>query len=112
VEVATIKPAKPDAQGGGFISDGRELKAINNTLASLICTAYNVQSKQIVGTPDWVFSEKFDITAQPDMVGRPSLKQAQGMTRQLLADRFQLKFHRDKKEMAAFVFTSVADPQR
>jgi uncharacterized protein (TIGR03435 family) len=112
VEVATIKPAKPDAQGGGFIWDGVELKAINNTLASLICTAYNIQSKQIVGAPDWVFSEKFDVTAKPDMAGRPSLKQAQGMTRQLLADRFQLKFHRDKKDMPAFVLTSIANPPK
>jgi uncharacterized protein (TIGR03435 family) len=112
VEVATIKPAKPDAQGGGFIWDGRELKAINNTLAALICTAYNVQSKQIVGAPDWVFSEKFDVTAQPDMTGRPSLKQAQGMTRQLLADRFQLKFHRDKKEMSAYVLTAIEGPPK
>jgi uncharacterized protein (TIGR03435 family) len=112
VEVATIKPAKPDAQGGGFIWDGRELKAINNTLASLICTAYNVQSKQIVGAPDWVFSEKFDVTAQPDMSGRPSLKQAQGMTRQLLTDRFQLKFHRDKKEMSAYVLTAIEGPPK
>ena len=109
VEVATIKPAKPDAQGGGFIWDGREIKAINKTLASLICTAYNIQSKQIVGAPDWVFNEKFDITAKPDMPGRPSLKQAQGMTRQLLADRFQLKFHRDKKEMSAYVLTAIAE---
>ncbi len=112
VEVATIKPAKPDAQGGGFIWDGRELKAINNTLAGLICTVYNLQSKQIVGAPDWVFSEKFDITAKPDMTGRPSLKQAQGMTRQLMADRFQLKFHRDKKEMSAYVLTVIADPPK
>jgi uncharacterized protein (TIGR03435 family) len=112
VEVATIKPAKPDAQGGGFIWDGRVIKAINNTLSSLICTAYNVQSKQIVGAPDWVFSEKFDITMQPDMAGRPSLKQAQGMSRQLLADRFQLKFHRDKKEMSAFVLTSIEGPPK
>jgi uncharacterized protein (TIGR03435 family) len=112
VEVATIKPAKPDAQGGGFIWDGRVIKAINNTLASLICTAYNLQSKQIVGAPDWVFSEKFDITEKPDMTGRPSLKQAQGMTRQLMADRFQLKFHHDKKEMSAFVLTAIADPPK
>ena len=112
VEVATIKPAKPDAQGRGFIWDGHVLKAINNTLADLICTVYNLQSKQIVGAPDWVFSEKFDVTAKPDMAGRPSLKQAQGMTRQLLADRFQLKFHRDKKEMSAFVLTAIADPPK
>lgn len=112
VEVATIKPAKPDAQGGGFIWDGRVIKAINNTLGSLICTAYNLQSKQIVGAPDWVFSEKFDITIQPDMTGRPSLKQSQGMTRQLLADRFQLKFHHDKKEMSAYVLTAIADPPK
>jgi uncharacterized protein (TIGR03435 family) len=112
VEVATIKPAKPDAQGGGFIWDGRVIKAINNTLSALMCTAYNIQSKQIVGAPDWVFNEKFDITMQPDMAGRPSLKQAQGMTKLLLADRFQLKFHRDKKEMPAFVLTSIADPPK
>jgi uncharacterized protein (TIGR03435 family) len=112
VEVATVKPAKPDEQGGGFIWDGRELKAINNTLVSLICTAYNVQSKQIVGAPDWASTEKFDITAQPDLPGRPSLKQAQGMTRKLLADRFQLKFHQDKKEMSAYVLTAVTNPPK
>ena len=112
VEVATIKPAKPDAQGGGFIWDGREIKAINKTLANLICTVYNIQSKQIVGAPDWVFNEKFDVTAKPDMPGRPSLKQAQGMTRQLLADRFQLKFHHDKREMSAYVLTAIADPPK
>jgi uncharacterized protein (TIGR03435 family) len=112
VEVATIKPAKPDAQGGGFIWDGREIKAINKTVANLICTAYNLQSKQIVGAPNWVFSEKLDVTMQPDMTGRPSLKQAQGMTRQLLADRFQLKFHHDKKEMSAYVLTAIADPPK
>jgi uncharacterized protein (TIGR03435 family) len=112
VEVATIKPSKPDAQGGGFIWDGREIKVINNTLAALISTAYNVQSKQIVGAPDWVFSEKFDITIQPDMTGRPSLKQAQGMARQLMADRFQLKIHNDKKELPAYVLTAIPGPPK
>jgi uncharacterized protein (TIGR03435 family) len=105
VQVATIKPTKPDEQRKGFIWNGRELQVINFTLAELMCTAYNLQPKQIAGAPDWMTSDKFDITVQPDRAGRPSLKQSQSMARKLMADRFQLKVHEDKKEMSAFVLT-------
>jgi hypothetical protein len=111
VEVATIKPTSPDERRKGFIWNGRELQAINYTLSDLICTAYNLQPKQIANEPDWMTTEKFDITVQPDMAGRPSLKQSQGMARKLMADRFQLKVHQDKKEMAAFVLTVVGEPK-
>jgi uncharacterized protein (TIGR03435 family) len=107
VEVATIKPTKPDEQRKGFIWDGHELQVINFTLSDLMCTAYNLQPKQIAGAPDWMTSDKFDMTVQPDMPGRPSLKQSQGMARKLMADRFQLKVHEDKKEMSAFVLTAI-----
>lgn len=109
VEVATIKPARPDEQRKGFVWNGRELQIMNFTLSEIMCAAYNLQPRQIAGAPDWVTSDKFDITVQPDIPGRASLKQSQSMTRKLMADRFQLKFHRDKKEMSAYVLTVIGN---
>ncbi len=102
-EVATIKPAKPDEKGNAILVRGGQFSTINTTLLSLIEFAYDVQAKQVVGGPDWMASDKFDIAAKPDAPGAPSDKQWKGMLQKLMADRFQLKFHREKKEMSAYV---------
>jgi uncharacterized protein (TIGR03435 family) len=104
-EVATIKPSKPDEPGKLFGWRGDRFKGINLTLGDLIGFAYDVQSKQIVGAQDWMDTVKFDIDAQPDTPGSPSRQQLKTMVQKLLADRFQLKFHRDKKELSAYVLS-------
>jgi uncharacterized protein (TIGR03435 family) len=48
---------------------------------------------------------KFDIDAKPDVPGSPNREQLKTMVQKLLADRFQLKFHRDKKELSAYVLS-------
>lgn len=104
-EVATIKPSKPGQPGKAFLVRGREFSTINTTLTDLITFAYGLQQKQIVGGPKWMSSDKFDIAAQPDVPGSPNTQQLRTMVEKLLADRFQLKFHRDTKEMSAYVLT-------
>lgn len=104
-EVATIKPSKPDAPGKLFTVQGDRFKTINTTMIDLISFAYDVQQKQIVGGPDWMSTAKFDIAAQPDVPGTPNSKQLKTMLQKLLADRFQLKFHREKKELSAYVLS-------
>ncbi len=105
-EVATIKPSKPDAQGKLFVVEpGGKFRTLNFTLGEMISTAYGVQAKQVVNAPDWVWTEKFDVQAQPDTPGAPSRAQLMGEVQRLMADRFQLKFHRDKKELSALVLT-------
>ncbi len=104
-EVATIKPSKPDEPGKMITVRAARLKTINMTLGDLISFAYDVHAKQVVGGPDWMASEKFDIDAQPDTPGSPNRLQLQTMLQKLLADRFQLKFHRDKKDLSAYVLT-------
>jgi uncharacterized protein (TIGR03435 family) len=104
-EVATIKPSKPEQPGKLFGWRGDRFKTINTTLGDLIGFAYDVQSKQVIGGPDWMDTEKFDIDAQPDIPGTPNPRQLKGMLQKLLADRFQLKFHQDKKELSAYVLT-------
>lgn len=108
-EVATIKPAKPDEQGKALMVRGTEFQTVNFTLAELIKFAYDMQDKQIVGAPDWVSTDKFDIDAKPDVPGTPNGEQLHEMVRKMLADRFALKFHKDQKEMGAYVLTVGKD---
>jgi uncharacterized protein (TIGR03435 family) len=101
-EVATIKPSRPDAQGIGIRVQGRQFSTLNTTLNDLIKFAYGIHAKQIIGAPPWGESEKYDITAVPEAQGVPNDKQLRTMVQKLLADRFQLKFHRDKRELSVY----------
>jgi len=105
-DVATIKPNNSGAAHMQQLTiNGRDFKTVNSSLSDLIQFAYNVQAKQIVGAPDWMDKDRYDIAATPDQEGAPSLDQLRTMIRKLLADRFQLKFYNEKREMAAFVLT-------
>jgi uncharacterized protein (TIGR03435 family) len=104
-EVVTIKPSKPGQPGKLFSLRGTHFATLNTTLVDLITFAYDVQQKQIIGGPDWMSSDKFDIAGQPDVPGTPNNRQLKTMLQKLLADRFQLKFHRDTKEMSAYMLT-------
>jgi uncharacterized protein (TIGR03435 family) len=43
--------------------------------------------------------------AVPDREGDPSHQQWKTMVQKLLADRFQLKFHHDKRELSVYVLS-------
>jgi uncharacterized protein (TIGR03435 family) len=101
-EVATIKPSQPDAPGRSITIRGRIFQTRNTTLSGLLTFAYGIHPKQITGAPPWVDSEKFDISAQPDGDGQPNERQWRAMLQKLLADRFKLSFHREKKELAVY----------
>jgi uncharacterized protein (TIGR03435 family) len=85
--------------------NGRQFSTINTTLSNLVTFAYGIHAKQVVGGPEWIETEKFDITAQPNGEGQPNDKQWKMMVQKLLAERFQLAFHRDKKELPVYAIT-------
>ena len=105
-EVATIKPSDPNRQGRAFLWRGNRFSTFNTSLMALIGFAYDVQEKQVIGGEDWMNSEKLDIEAKPDTPGVPSREQLRTMVVKLLADRFQLKFHDEKRELPAYVLTA------
>jgi uncharacterized protein (TIGR03435 family) len=104
-EVATIKPSDPNSKGKGFGGPPGHFQTHNTTLNDLIMFAYSVHTKQLVGGPEWLGSEKFDIVTKPDTPGAPNEQQTKLMMRKLLVSRFGLKFHEEKKEMSAYVLT-------
>lgn len=74
--------------------------ARNLTVNMLIQSAYNVKPWQIFGGPPWVTTDGYDIEAKTE--GNPSFHQKLEMLRPLLADRFQLKFHREMRQMPVY----------
>jgi uncharacterized protein (TIGR03435 family) len=105
-EVATIKPNISGAASmQGLTLRGRNFATRNSSLGDLIAFAYNVQMKQIIGGPDWMEKDRYDIAAVPEQEGVPNPDQLRTMIKKLLADRFKLTFHNDKKELSAFVLT-------
>ena len=107
VKVATIKPSNPDKQGFPTFGVNRSgtISTRNTTLLYLLKFAYGVHPKQVIGAPAWIDADKFDITAKPDQPGFPTLEQIQSVRQKLLAERFGLVFHKEKRELSAYTIT-------
>ena len=73
------------------------------TLKLLIAAAYNLNPHVISGGPDWLDFEHYDINALTPGDVRPTRDEQMGMLRKLLADRFQLSFHREPREFSIYV---------
>ena len=101
-EVATIKPSKPGQPGKAFRVNGREFSTINTSVSDMMVFAYGIHARQVAGGPDWLEKDKYDVLAKPDVDGQPNDKQLKSMVQKLLADRFKLTFHRDKKELSVY----------
>jgi uncharacterized protein (TIGR03435 family) len=104
-EVATIKPTQEGTHFSIHPTSGGELVATDASLAYLIKFAYEVHPRQITKAPAWLETDKYDLTAKPDIEGQPSLPQMRVMVQKLLADRFQLTFHREKINLPVYAVT-------
>jgi uncharacterized protein (TIGR03435 family) len=101
-EVASIKPAAPDEfnrAGAGMHLDGSQVSYKYLSLHNYIAAAYRLKGYEILG-PDWLASQRFDITAK--LPAGASVKQIPEMLQALLEDRFQMKIHREKKEVPVY----------
>jgi bla regulator protein blaR1 len=104
-EVATIKPSKPGNTNQHFRLDGHHVSIENETVTSMICVAYGIHKTQIIGAPAWFDTDPYDIDGVPDTPGEPTWHQQQQMLQKLLADRFAIKFHHEKRELAVYAIT-------
>src|ERR1041385_2978817 len=73
------------------------------TLVDLIRTAYGVDAENVVGGPNWLESDRFDVIAKVPPATSPET--AKLMLQSLLADRFKLVVHMDTRLMPAFVLS-------
>jgi len=99
-EVATIKPAAPEAEGQFIRPSPGRLTITNMTLLQIIRFAYSEGTAgniEITGGPGWIDKDRYDIEAKSE--GTPTLPERKQMTKALLADRFGLKMRTQTKEV-------------
>jgi len=106
-EVATIKPARPEDRRYGITFRGRDVVTFGTTLMNLVTFAYGVHPKQVEGLPEWATTDKYEITARPEGTGIPNDRQLKSLFQKLLAERFKLALHRDKKEQSVYALTAA-----
>jgi uncharacterized protein (TIGR03435 family) len=96
-EVAAIHPTDPrdlDAPSGCPNSPAL-LTCRNVTLKRCIVGAYGVLPDRVLGGPDWIDIDRFQISARPD---QPSGDKAMmALLKTLLAERFKLVLHRESR---------------
>jgi len=116
-DVVSIKPSDPLSNGMHFgISPSGTFEAKGVTLLDLISQAYDVRVFQIIGASGWMGTDKYEIITKDEAKG-PSGADLNAMNEKqrqdfhdrlveklqvMLADRFQLKLHREKKEMPVY----------
>lgn len=109
-EVASIRPSTTQPEGQiniGLHLDGAQVRIGSFTLKEYIALAYRTKISRVSG-PDWIGSDRFDIAATIPAGNKES--QIPEMFQALLADRFQLKFHREQKEFPVYALVLGKGP--
>jgi uncharacterized protein (TIGR03435 family) len=105
-EVVTIKPDDPaHPKGKSFQVRGDQITLTGVSLHDLMTFGYGIHPRQVSGGPSWLDTDKFEIHGKPDTEGQPNTKQLGIMLQKLLADRFKLTIHHDKKELTVYAIT-------
>jgi uncharacterized protein (TIGR03435 family) len=125
-DVASIKLSDPTTTGTDYgISPSGSFFAKGVTVRTLIENSYDVRSFQLFGEPGWLDTERYDIVTQIDdgvpegdprratTGGRQVIwDQLMARVRMLLADRFQLKLHRETKELSVYSLVIASSGSR
>jgi len=101
-EVATVKPSEPEIATRRFLIQGRRFATFHTSLADLVQFAYGLHPRQIANGPGWLTSAKFDVVGTTGGDAEPSEPEWMKMMAGLLAERFQLRFHLEKRELPAY----------
>ena len=119
-DVVSIKPSKSDTSlfRSGSTPDG--ISVVNTSLLMLIRQAYGVfnsNDDRILGVPNWARTERFDIEAKVngadlDDLHKLNREQRGLMLQTLLADRFQLKAHRETRALPVYYLVITKDGPR
>jgi uncharacterized protein (TIGR03435 family) len=69
-------------------------------LRQLIQVAFGIRPYQLIALPDWADTARFDVAATASFPASP--QQMNTMLQSLLADRFDLAVHRDRRELPVY----------
>jgi uncharacterized protein (TIGR03435 family) len=79
------------------------------TIVDLISRAWGIESDKVVGGPDWLDTDRFDVFAKVTADTTPESLRL--MLKALLADRFKLVVHRDTRPFPEYVLLAGKHPR-
>jgi uncharacterized protein (TIGR03435 family) len=105
-DVVSIKPHKPDPPVGGSmrtLPDGTFM-ITGLPIRSIIAFAspVPVAPREIIGLPDWVSTERYDIIAKPAPGSNPTREERAEMVRNMLIERMKVAGHMEEQEQTTF----------
>ena len=111
--VASVKPNRSAEQMIKIdIPGAKRFAATNVSLRNLIRFAYDVDEARLIGGPDWIRSERFDVNATADEdlptwtpAGPPPV--VLSMLRALLVERFKLTTHKETRELPVYALVKA-----
>ena len=114
-----VVSVKRNTGGGGMMMRNMpgNVSTFNVPVVQLIQTAYQVQNVQIVGGPDWVRTDRFDLEARFDPsaplggFSTPAQRMS-AMMKSMLRDRFGLVAHTETREMPILALKLARDDGR
>jgi hypothetical protein len=92
------------------VAPGGAWEATNVTLESMVRLAYRIQESQLAGGPDWIYDRRFDIVAKSPQ-GAPGPEFALRM-QSLLRERFNLRLHRETRDLRVYALVVAGDERR
>jgi uncharacterized protein (TIGR03435 family) len=104
-EIAGIHPS-PVVRNPNFRNlapHGGRYEIRNATMVDLIRTAYNMSSDRIVGGPNWLELDRFDVAAKLPV--ETTVEERRQMLQALLSERFKLVQHNDTKPLPVYALT-------
>lgn len=111
-EVASVRPAEPNPPervAVGVHLDGSQVRIAAFSMRDFVALAYRVKLNQVTG-PDWTASERYNLNATLPAGGTSS--QIPEMVQAVLADRFHLKMHEEKKDLPVYALVLGRPPLR
>ena len=101
-DVTSIKPVTTERNSSSTNIDHGSLTAYNISIRRLIQAAFDVRDYQILDTPGWADEARYDVLAKSESGSGLTEKQTVPMIQTLLSDRFQLRFHKETREISGY----------
>ena len=99
-EVASIKRNTSANEAASLTINAGRLTIRNGPLRAIVRSAFALQAFQVVGGPDWIDTEGWDVTAKAEAGAE---REPMGlMIQSLLADRFKLVVHKETRELPIY----------
>jgi len=115
-EVVSIKPnnSRSGSSSSSYRPGGVYI-ATNVSLKFMVTEAYGIQDFQLLGGPSWIDSDRFNVEAKPEAATLSTdytRDQLLALVQSMLEDRFQLKFHRETRELPIYALVIGKEPPK